>query len=584
MFVQDGKLISRKLKNVITLKSYFITFFLLSFLKIFFFLLFCYILMLRRRGVSVILRKPLAFFIKHFRLFHVILAAFSIYLFSKTSSILDFFRGYLSSSEIVTGSDLTSGIYTLSMIVVCVLMLLCILIIAFVLKIKHKTIKFYIVNYLIYMLIAAVYIYSFQTMSAMETEILPARTVKFCEDLVTTIFILQLGSIISLVFRATGFDIKKFDFKVELDELEIDEKDSEEFIVDVNIDSDNLKNKIRKLFRNIKYFYREKKLFLIIGIGVIFTGILGYVYVNDWVYNKTYKENEMLTTMQTYMSVKNSYITNNDYKGKKILDGYSFVVVNINAKAIALKDLTLDSGRFVLKVGKKYYYNLDNYSNYMKDLGTSYRNRLLNDNIESYMFVYRVPEKEVKNKMYIKFADKNHNQVTIKLNPKDLTVEKESKEYSVGKKIELKDSVLSKSSIEIRDFKFGNYFIVDYNYCLKNDDCIKSIEYIKPTLSGKIDKTLLKIEGNLYISDEEDIHNIKKVSDFIKLFGVLKYELNGNIVEYRLSNDDVKPTKVSLDNTYYLEVPVECLSSNSISLEFRIRNQKYSYIVVKNGQ
>ena len=46
----------------------------------------------------MILKKPLAFLIKHFRFIHFLLVVVSVYLIYKTSAVLVFFNEYISST------------------------------------------------------------------------------------------------------------------------------------------------------------------------------------------------------------------------------------------------------------------------------------------------------------------------------------------------------------------------------------------------------------------------------------------------------------------------------------------------------
>lgn len=54
----------------------------------------------------MILRKPYAFFIKHFKLIHIILAVLACYSIYRTKLLLDFFNEYSSTIINVQGQDL----------------------------------------------------------------------------------------------------------------------------------------------------------------------------------------------------------------------------------------------------------------------------------------------------------------------------------------------------------------------------------------------------------------------------------------------------------------------------------------------
>ena len=66
----------------------------------------------------MILRKPYAFFIKHFKLIHVIMTVLLGYLILKTNLILNFLNTYMESKELVTGMELVKPLFGVSIYVV----------------------------------------------------------------------------------------------------------------------------------------------------------------------------------------------------------------------------------------------------------------------------------------------------------------------------------------------------------------------------------------------------------------------------------------------------------------------------------
>ena len=60
----------------------------------------------------MVLRKPYAFFIKHFKLIHLILAVLCIYSTVQTHKLYTFFSDYIYKTVNVIGQDLVGSLYT----------------------------------------------------------------------------------------------------------------------------------------------------------------------------------------------------------------------------------------------------------------------------------------------------------------------------------------------------------------------------------------------------------------------------------------------------------------------------------------
>ena len=208
----------------------------------------------------MILRKPFAFFIKHFKFIHLILAICAVYLIIKTNDILSFYLEYIDIMSISSNSsisfDLFSGLLWISLIII----ILGSLLIAFLMKNKKKPIRFYIINIIVYIWLLIVYLVSYVISKNLEFGLVDIRTLKMIQDFLVISMILQVPSAISLVVRALGFDIKKFDFERDLEELEITSEDSEEVEVNLEFDFDKFKRNVRKQIRHFKYAYYENKI------------------------------------------------------------------------------------------------------------------------------------------------------------------------------------------------------------------------------------------------------------------------------------------------------------------------------------
>ena len=205
----------------------------------------------------MILRKPYAFFIKHFRLIHVFLSILMLSLLFNTKKLLDFFNEVVSTNLNLKGQELVSLYMPLILRILPFLIIVLLGLLLFIMHIKNKPKTMYITSILIYLYVIIINFISKSTLSTMENTVLATRNVRLIRDFILISFIAQIVISIITIIRAVGFDIKKFDFKKDLKELQIDESDNEEFEFSIDLDSNKLKRNIRKYIRHLKYFYKE---------------------------------------------------------------------------------------------------------------------------------------------------------------------------------------------------------------------------------------------------------------------------------------------------------------------------------------
>ena len=98
----------------------------------------------------MILRKPYAFFIKHFKLMHIILSVLVCYSLYNTKELLEFFNEYAKTIINVTGQNLYEILIPGLFHILPFLIIIFSIIILVVLAIKKKPNLFYIINIFIY--------------------------------------------------------------------------------------------------------------------------------------------------------------------------------------------------------------------------------------------------------------------------------------------------------------------------------------------------------------------------------------------------------------------------------------------------
>jgi uncharacterized membrane protein len=159
----------------------------------------------------MILRKPYAFLIKNFKLIHLIFVFLTGYLLYRTYIIHNFFQE-ARDIKIVTNRELTDVLFNSLMYVFIFLIIILSIIVIWLLKYKKKKTLLYFFNLFLYIILGVFYYYSYVQTGIMEITAVDIRIIRLIYDLLSIFLALQFISIVGYAVRATGFDIKKFNF------------------------------------------------------------------------------------------------------------------------------------------------------------------------------------------------------------------------------------------------------------------------------------------------------------------------------------------------------------------------------------
>lgn len=525
----------------------------------------------------MILRKPFAFFIKHFRFIHLILAICAIYLITKTNQVLSFYLEYMDIMSISPSTSVSTDLFNSLLWISAIVIILGSILIALLMKLKKKPIRFYIINIIVYIVLILIYIFAHSIVKSLEIGLVSIRTLKMVQDFLVIAMIIQVPSAISLVIRALGFDIKKFDFERDLEELEITSEDNEEIEVNLEFDFDKFKRNVRKQIRHFKYVYFENKTIINVIFIIVLVIIGVIVYLNIGVYNRAYYENQRFNVTNYQISVNDSYKVGTDYNGNTIEDKASFVVVSLKLRSNYLDKTKFETARIALEINKHLFYPQKDYKTEFSDLGTLYTNQNITKDDNNYIVVFEIPENYQNKKMKLKYFDYNDKEVTVNIKPNDF---KDSKlyNYNLGDTIKLNDSILGNTTLKLDSFEVNDYFKSNYKLCI-DSNCVDSYEYLVPTYTGNEDKALIKVTGNITWDETKKINGIDNLYKFIEIYGKVSYVLNGEEKVVNINLKQVKPNKVNDDDTYYIEVNKEVKDASKIYLSFVIRDKEYKYAV-----
>ena len=519
----------------------------------------------------MILKKPYAFFIKMFKPIHLILSVMVVYLFYLTNNILIFLNQYIYSSESLISKDLLISLTSKFLYVIPIVIILFFFVLLGIMYKKKKPIIFYLVGIFVFIVILVINIYTGNFLVVISENIVSVRIIKLIHDLILINLILECLFFILLFIRGLGVDFKKFDFSSDISRIQINESDKEEFEVNINIDFNEKRRKKNKKLRDLKYLYFENK-FLINIVSIVFlllmASIISFVIIKN---NKVNKEGIYYSANSFDFRVNSTVILNEDYKGNKITDNYLIVVdVNIKSKyfenSLYLNDFSLKIENIKIKPTKKYI-------DYLVDLGVSYDERKLSLEDEDYIFTFEIPEKYINSDMYFSYNSEG-NIVDVLVKPKELMSKDVLVTKNINSNIEF-DDPLKGVKFNVNSYELSNMFVIDYNYCIKDDDCIPSKEYLKPSIDENYDKVILKLNVNY---EQNGVLNVKNFYSLLSNFGGIAYKKNGTwYVTYKF--EEITSTKKYLKEDVYIGVHSNVMMADSIKLIFNIRNLKYEYIL-----
>ena len=517
----------------------------------------------------MIIRKPYAFLIKNFRKIHIVLLIIGLFLFYKTIDVARFVNDFMSfgvyDAYVNPISKHITGIMRFSII----LMIVGSTSLALLLRHKQKPWKEYIFP-------AALYLLLFFTVGMIKsffnsyTELVDTANLRLSRDLLLLFLFAQLPALVFFASRVLGFDIKRFHFNQDLEQLELSDEDREEIEIGLKVDKYTFIRWWRKFKRNVGYFYKEHKKLSIFVIGVLVILLLRSIYITVFVYNRSYKQGQLYSFNGYTITVKNSYYTDKDNKGETISSDSNFVIVEMEVKNNH-QARTLDTSKFHLKAGTKNFTTTETtYASEFEDFGKCYSKvkHLQKEETFNFIIVYKV-NKNIRKGRFVLFYQEDtgiYKLRKIKLKVKDLRKIEKAKTLKLGDSFTLdikdKEDTISFDSYEILSS-------VDY----KMNKCTTASCYIETeTAYAPEGYKILKIE---FSSDDLEAKN---VIDFLRKYGKIDYKDTKN-------EDASMDIAIAIDKNYfgkvvYIKIPQEVEASEKIDFHFVIRDDEIIYQLI----
>ena len=514
----------------------------------------------------MIIRKPYAFLIKNFRKIHILLFVLCSFIYYKTITLNSFINQFLKLYTYDSYNEPISKYTGFFVMLILILLIVGFSSILILLKHKKKPWKLYLIPVISYvsLFITFLLVSSFFNSYVSGVEVTSVRALR---DIVFILTFPQYITFIILLIRIFGVDLKKFDFKLDEEYLELSSEDREEVEISVDIDKHSFKRLLKKIERNAKYFYYEHKRLVLTVTSVLLVLIVVNLYKFIFVTNKVYKQGDVIQSSGYTIKINNSFYTDKDYKGDKISKKENFLILDLNIKN-NIGRRVVNFNRFHVMNGSSNYVSTNKlYASYFIDLGTTLTKEVLNKGEEANMIlIFKVAAKENKNRFVLYYQEFNNNNTNhlrkIKLKTKDLSKIIEHDPFKLG------DVISVKEKGKEREIMFDDLLISEI-MSYKKENCSSSFCSVEPyKVKAEKDMKILRLS---FASND---FSGKDMIDFLSNYGKIVCIDNSN-------NIKMIPIRNAL-NTYeyygkyvYIPVPKNVDDTKKLSLFITIRNNRY---------
>ena len=525
----------------------------------------------------MIFKKPYAFLIKNFKLIHVLLSVIIIFIINRfgkiTGFFLDYVKGNIRNAAGLSSSYIGSLIYLAIFIVVIFALIMFLL-----MKNKKKPTLFYILLFSYYLLLLILTSVAGGVLNSLEEITLTQQSSRAYRDIYMILALPQYYFIIMSIIRGIGFDVKKFNFSKDLAELEIKSEDNEEFEFVLGTDTYKYKRKIRRTFREVKYYVLENKFIFTIVFGVVGTVALIGLVLNFNFFNKVYKVGSSGNIGSFTYKLTSAYETKYDYNGNLINAEKKYIVLNMVITNKSYKPLALDNIYLYLKSGENSVYHEPSLRNYFIDIGKSYINEELPpDQEKNVIFIFEIDEKTNFKKYYLnilknidyKEGQAIYNYAKFKIKPTTLIDKPSNVDRQVNEVMYLGENIFDSSNIIFTKAELSNSYEYKYESCVENI-CNQYFDVISPT--DPTTESLLVLNYKLDVSKNIGLsESMNSDKYFFDKFLKVEYYYNNKRVIKNLNTSTPK----QLQGMVFVDIPKNSLNSDVLNLLISSRNNTY---------
>ena len=537
----------------------------------------------------MILRKPYAFLIKHFKLIHLILTVLIFLLFQRLREVVEYLNYYIDLRTYENIPGIIRDQYSIWYILLPIIIIGVIIIIMWLLITKEKPVKYYIISIVSYVIELIMMIVTYTMYVTIQQGEPDPNLVTIFRDLIDLLSYLPIPLLIVSLARGVGFNVKQFNFKKDMLELNISDEDNEEFEVEVSVDTEDIKAKINRQKRLIKYVYLENKsVFWTTGIiSVIVLFLTGYFLITGG--EKIYKEKEMFKSYGVEVSVNNSIKTEYAPNDKIIEKNKFYIIVTLDIKNTLNEETKLPYNKIYLKLPDDNKYSpIDDQKNYFNEFGTRYTSisKVASKEQKQIILVYEIDKKYIDSKYRLEYlinekeekGQINFEYAKVALNPKTFDSRKLISTKKVGETLTFEDSLFAGTEILISEVDINEKYSYNYKQMIGNEE-YEFTKTIRCSDETKYKKTIIRLKANIKKNEKLNSQMYKYL---FEQYANIEYESNGKSIIQDVNIIDLTPNN---SEYIYLEVKYVIKKSNKISLVFMLRDKEYKYeLINKEGK
>lgn len=529
----------------------------------------------------MVLKKPYAFLIKNFKIIHILLFIFAMYVNNYYSKISSFYRNY-SSTIFYDIGEASNYLPTLVFVSVTV-MISVLIVIIYLMRNKKKPFSLYILSIVYYIVIIISMFFAYNQINTLFEATIDQTTSRLYRDIYLIIGLPQYYFIIMYLLRGIGFDIKKFNFNKDLEELEIKTEDNEEFEFIIGNDSYIIKRKLHRLLREIYYIYKENQLIMNAVAGTVSSIIIILIMISISSSIHRYHMGSTLNAEMFTIKLNKAYITNYDYTGKEISSDKKYLlldmtITNKGENELRYSDLYIKYGNNKQSILN--YGFVDSFS----DIGPIYKGDIIKNEPTNLIFVYEVPSNTSRRNLLLsvfKGYKKTKNGIVkdyreFKFTATNIDSTIDSTNSEINKNIELGNKLYGYSSLNIKNIEIKDKYEYSYNKCNSENVCESLTDIIIPR--NQIVNSLLIIDYTLTIDNNSLLskHNNSSDKTILNKFSKILYTKNNK----EQSKSIYGNTYENLPNKILYEIPKS--AKENLKFNIKTRENNYIYNIIDN--
>ena len=522
----------------------------------------------------MILKKPYAFLIKYFKAIHLILLAFTIYISLKFNKIVDFFSRYVKNTNIVS-EGLNKSLVPPSIFITIILVIIFSALMWLLMYRKNKPSKFYLITGIYYFILLIAVAYSYNMIGSLVGTTITQKTALAYRDIYQLLLIPNFYFIIMSLIRGIGFDVKKFNFGKDLEELEIKSEDNEEFEFVLGTDSYKIKRKTRRYLREFVYYIKENKIFVSIIVGALTLIGIFAIFINITFLNHNYKVGETLKTTNFTYKLNKAYLTAYDYTGKQIKENKKYLVLDFTINSNGT-NAVIKPENFYLKVNNQIINYKTSLSESFSDLGISYKNDKITTDKVNNIYIFEIDNTVKTNTYNLTIFDRIKNNgdyiyQNYKIKPQKIDNIHTEESKNINEIIYLNKNIFGNTNITIKNLKITSTYSYTYQNC-ENNSCISMNDIKFPINSNK--NNLLIMEYDLNIDSASPLYTsiINNNKKFFDKFLKISYSVN----DKNYTTSTTSQIDSNIPNIVLIDIPKTIQNYQNINIIISTRTDKYT--------